>query len=79
MENYLVTKHEFKDGLIFHEVRDDDGKTKSIAYNAIRAGLSWPTAENPKSYYCILGDQSRGTQFQGVVQPPAKLRFLEEK
>ena len=78
MENYFVTKVEFKDGLIFHEVRTEDGKTKNIAYNAIRAGLSWPTADNPKSYYCILGDQYRGTQYQGVVQP-AKLKFLEEK
>jgi len=79
MESYLVTNHEMKDGLIFHEVRTEDGKTKTIAYNAIRAGLSWPTAENPKSYYCILGDQTRGTQFQGVAQPQAKLKFLEEK
>ena len=79
MEDYLVTKFEFKDGLVFHEVRTEDGKTKSVAWNSIRAGLSWPTAENPKSYYCILGDQTRGTQFQGVAQPPAKLKFLEEK
>ena len=79
MEDYLVTKFEFKDGLIFHEVRTEDGKTKTITYNAIRAGLSWATSENPKSYYCILGDQTRGTQFQGVAQPPAKLKFLEEK
>ena len=49
-----------------------------MAYNAIRAGLNWPTVENPKSYYCILGDRHTGTKYQGVIQP-AKLKFLEEK
>ena len=73
-----VINHEIKDGLIFHKITDEDGKTQTVAYNAIRAGLSWPTTDNPKSYYCILGDRNTGTKYQGVMQP-AKLKFLEEK
>lgn len=63
-------------GLIFHQLIDENGVGKQGQnYTAVYGGIHWPSADSP-SYFCIIGEEYLGTFEGNVIR--GKVRLFSE-